>query len=219
MKQLLLISLVLLAACDSPTVPERSLLEVYDFRLLTPAPEVIRWPVGSTVSFFAAQDADATLSQWLSAAVTHSVQVWNTAAIYREVKLQQVERAEEADVVVQYTSTTSPVSSSNCAPGGGSAYTTFCLDSTGVHLEIFPLVSNGGGHVKYLVTVRTIIGLDQALVQRLVTHEIGHTLGLAQHSRKPTDLMFNGALQTDVPSAGDRATLQVLYHTAPDITP
>jgi predicted Zn-dependent protease len=218
MKKLLL-ACALVAACDSPTVPERSLFEVYEFRLLTPAPKVMRWPLGSTVRVFAAQDVDAARTQWLDAAVAHSVDVWNTAAIYREVQLEQVARAEDADVVVVYTSSTSPVNSSNCAPGGGSAYTTFCLDSTGQHLAVFPLVGTGGGDVKFLVTVRTIIGLDQAMVQRLVTHEIGHTLGIARHSPKPTDLMYTGTLQTDLPSAGDRATLQVLYHTQADITP
>lgn len=34
-----------LVACDSPTVPERLLTEVYDYRLLTPAPLVLRWPI------------------------------------------------------------------------------------------------------------------------------------------------------------------------------
>lgn len=219
MKKLFLLLCVALAACDSPTVPERSLFDVYDYRLLTPNPVVLRWPIATTVRVFAAQDTDATRTQWLRAAVAHSASVWNTAAVYREVQLEQVSRVDDADVVVQFTTTNSPVSTSNCAPGGGLAYTTFCLDDTGEHLAVFPLIGGGSGHVKFLVTVRTVIGLDQASVQRLVAHEIGHTLGIAQHSLKPTDLMYTGVLQRDVPSPGDRATLQVLYHTRADITP
>lgn len=209
----------LLAACDSPTVPERLLRDIYDFRLITPEPVVLRWPVGSRVRVFIANDADATRKQWLQTGLAHAVSTWNAAAIYGEVQIEEVGSVQEADAVVVYNTTTNPVDASGCVPSGGLAFTTFCLGPNGEHLAPFPLRDGGNGRVKFLVTIRSTSGTDEATVRRLLTHEIGHVLGIAQHSPKPTDLMFAGTLNRDDPSPADRATLQVLYHTAADITP
>lgn len=218
MRKLVLLACAL-AACDSPTVPERFLRDVYDFRLLTPSAKVLRWPVGTTVRVFVTNDVDATRTQWLENGLAHAITAWDDAAIYGEVKLAEVKSVAEADVVVAYSSATYPVETSNCVPGGGFAYTTFCLASGGTQLAVFPLRDGSGGKVKFVVTIRTTAAVDEATVRRLLTHEIGHALGIAQHSPKPTDLMYAGTLARDDPSPADRATLQVLYHSAVDITP
>jgi predicted Zn-dependent protease len=49
-----------------------------------------------------------------------------------------------------------------------------------------------------------------------LTHEIGHTLGLLQHSTEPTDLMA-AQPTARAPSTRDRMTAEVLYHTVPTI--
>jgi len=206
-------------ACDSPTVPERFLRDVYDFRALTPAPAVLRWPVGTTIRVFVVADADATRTQWLHAAVTHGATVWNDAAIYGEVKLEAVTSVQEADAVVAYNFSTSPVDASGCVPSGGLAFTTFCLAPGGERLAVFPLRDGSASNVKFLVTVRSTAVIDEFSARRLVAHELGHVLGIAQHSPKPTDLMYAGTLNREDPSPADRATLQVLYHTRADITP
>ena len=219
-KQLVLLMLCAAAACDSPTVPERFLRDVYDFRLITPAPQVLRWPTGTTVRVFTVSDANATSDQYLQDAVPHGVEVWNTAALYGEVELEQVDDVASADVVVMYSLSTSPLDLSGCPPGGGNAYTTFCLTPDNEHLREFPLSGGGTSSVKFVVTVRTTSATDATTVRRLVAHELGHVLGIAQHSPKQTDLMWGGvALQRDDASPADRATLQVLYHTKADITP
>ena len=220
MKRLLFLLCPLASACDSPTVPERFLRDVYDFRLNTPAPSVLRWPNGTTVKVFDVADADATITQYLGAAVTHGIQVWNAAALYGEVKLERTDQIENADVVVEYSLTTSPLDLSGCPPGGGFAYTTFCLTADSEHLRVFPLTSGGTSRVKFVVTVRTTSATDAATVRKLVAHELGHVLGIAQHSPKQTDLMWGGTtLNREDASPADRATLQVLYHTVADITP
>lgn len=210
---------LLLAACDSPTVPERFLRDVYDFRLITPVPQVLRWPVSSTVRVFVTNDADGTRMQWLENGLANAVSVWNAAALYNEVKLSEVRSLQDADVVVGYNTTPYPVDASGCVPGGGLAYTTFCRAPGNGHLAPFPLRDGGGGRVKFLVTIRSTSAIDEVTVRRLLTHEIGHVLGIGQHSPKPTDLMYAGTLNRDDPSPADRATLQVLYHTVADITP
>lgn len=214
-----LASALLLAACDSPTVPERLLREVYDYRLLTPQPKVFRWPTGSTVRLYVMPDNDAARTAALEAAVAAAIPGWNAAALYGEVRLETTTDVANADVVVLYSATAAPVDVSSCSPGGGFAYTTFCLDqSNPARLAIFPL-RTGGGNVKMLLTIRTTNILDAAQVRRLVAHELGHVLGISQHSSRPTDLMFPDPTATSLPSSRDRATLQVLYHTRPDITP
>lgn len=219
MKKLLLIACVFAAACDSPTVPERFLRDVYDFRLTTPEPLVLRWPAGSTVKLFVVDDADATRTRYLRAGAEHGIRVWNSAALYGEVKLVETTTLSDADVVVQYSLSESAVDLSACPPGGGLAYTTFCLTDDEAHLRPFPLTSGGDSGVKFVLTVRSLSSTDEVTVRRLVSHELGHVLGIAQHSLKLTDLMYGGTLNRDEPSAADRHTLQVLYHTDADITP
>jgi hypothetical protein len=209
-----------LAACDSPTVPQRLLTEVYDYRLLTPAPRVLRWPLSTTVRVYVAPGIDAAHTAALEAALENGVNVWNASALYREVRFERTSDLEQADAVLIFSNMLQPVDVSNCSPGGGLAYTTFCLDpQDNTHLAVFPIRNGGGGKVKFLVTVRDQAVLDVESVRRLVAHELGHVLGIAQHSQRPTDLLYVGELTRDEPSPADRATLQVLYHTRPDITP
>lgn len=220
MKKTILVVCGLLAACDSPTVPERFLRDVYDFRLLTPEPVTFRWQTNSTVSFFVVDDPGAAeRTQHLREAVAHGIDVWNTATLYGEVELVAAGSIDDADVVVEYSHVTSPLELSNCTPSGGLAVTTFCLTDDGSNLRPFPFANGGTSKAKFVLTVRVTPQTGALDVRRLVTHEMGHVLGIGQHSGKQTDLMFGGVLSRDDPSPADRATLQVLYHTTPDITP
>lgn len=216
----LLLVAVVVGACDSPTVPERLLTEVYDYRLLTPQPLVLRWPIGSTVRVYLEPHTDPAHTAALQSALDNGIAVWNAAALYGEVELAQTDQLEDADAVLIYSTVLQPVDVANCAPGGGLAYTTFCLDpQDGSRLAVFPIRTSGGGKVKFLVTVRTQATLDAESVRRLVAHELGHVLGIAQHSKRQTDLLYPGPITRAEPSPADRATLQVLYHTRADITP
>jgi predicted Zn-dependent protease len=218
MKKLVLLVVLAGAACDSVTVPARPSHQVYDYRLLTPAPRVLRWPIGSTARVYAAPDVDAARTAQLQAALQQAIAVWNAAALYGEVQLQQTTDVANADAVLLFSSTSPPVNLSGCPRGSGLAITTFCLDAQDQNrLALLPLQS-GGGRVKFLVTVSSVV-TDEELVRRLVTHELGHVLGIGQHSPNSSDLMYGNTLTTGIPSAADRATLQLLYHTQTDIMP
>lgn len=222
-KRLLPCLLLLLAACDSPTVPQRLLTEVYDYRLLTPQPRVLRWPLGTTVRVYVEPDPSPAATAALEAGLDNAISVWNAAALYREVRLERTTTLEQADAVLIFSNNLQPVEVNDCQPGGGLAYTTFCIDPDDpTRLAVFPLRNSANeGRVKFLVTIRSQAELDAEYVRLLVAHEMGHVLGIAQHSNRQTDLMFSIPVSTIAPqpSAADRATLQVLYHTRADIMP
>lgn len=219
MKNFLLAAAMVLWGCDAATVPERPRSDVYDFHLFTTRAEVLRWPVGSVVRVLVVSDVDEARMKILSDAVNHAIDVWNNAVLYGEVVLQRKSSLRDADVVVQYSEAQSPLDFTGCQPGGALAFTTFCLAADGKHLRAFPINAGGDSRVKFVVTVRTTSATDPLRVRRLVAHEMGHVLGLAQHSPNPAHLMYGSTLSTDEPQLADRATLQVLYHTDVDITP
>lgn len=210
----------LAAACDSPTVPERQFQDVYDFRIKS-VNKTLHWPLGSNVRVYVVGGSTNDPNGWLSSAVDHAASVWNAAALYGEFHLQQVKSVNEADAVVQFSLVQSPIDVSACLPSGPDAVTTFCLSAQqSDRLYVFPLKDGGTSNVKFVVSIRQTAAVDQETTWRLVTHEIGHVLGIAAHSPLATDLMFGGSplLRSD-PNSRDRATLEVLYHTKADITP
>jgi predicted Zn-dependent protease len=207
------------AACDSATVPERESAEVYDFRLLTNPPSVLRWPTGSTVRIYAHQGSDVARADELNDALRHAVRAWNESVRFGEYRVVVSNILEAADAVVMWSTDVAPVETANCIPSGGRAFTTFCLDESGERLEPFPIPGMNSSSVRFLVTVRTSETGDAAHVRSLVTHEIGHVLGIAQHSPNVADLMYDGQLLRDAPNVRDRATIQVLYHATADILP
>lgn len=209
----------ILAACDSATVPERTAVEVYDFRLLTIPPSVLRWPTGSTVRVYVHEGDDVARAYELNDALRHAVRVWNESVRFGEYRFVVSNALEASDVVVMWSADLPPVETSECSPSGGRAYTTFCLDDSGERLAPFPIPGMNSSSVRFLVTVRTSEAGDAARVRSLVAHELGHVLGIAQHSPNTTDLMYAGDLLRDAPNVRDRATVQVLYHAAPDILP
>ncbi|HEY0810218.1 MAG TPA: hypothetical protein VGD49_08655 [Longimicrobiales bacterium] len=218
MKKLFALTLVLLA-CESPTIPDRIAQDVYRYELPTPALRVLRWPVGKVVNVYVVGHTDAARTEALHAALSNAIEVWNAAVLFGEVQLRETSNVNEADALLNFSGTLLPVSVSDCPPGGSAAYTTFCLTVDQEHLKVFPLSGNDIGQVKFIVTVRTVTPLVPADVTRLVAHEMGHVLGLAQHSPLSTDLMHELAAVATRPTPRDRATLQALYHTPAEITP
>lgn len=218
---LLGVAAILAGGCESATVPARDAVSLYDFRLVAGADSlVLRWPVGSTIRVYVNRGADQDRFNSLRSAFTSAAEVWQSAALYREYLLTEVNSPENADAVLAWSGDLLPVQVTDCPPGGSRAYTTFCLDDSGKHLRPFPLAEGDRiGSVRFLLTVRNTEGGVQTRVDALVAHEVGHLLGIAQHSKVQTDLMYADQTNMAVPNARDRATVQVLYHTQPDITP
>ncbi len=71
------------------------------------------------------------------------------------------------------------------------------------------------------INIEIIGGSDdsiQACLRRVAAHELGHSLGLFQHSPDPKDLMYTFPA-VDAPSARDANTVITLYSMARDMVP
>lgn len=81
-------------------------------------------------------------------------------------------------------------------------------------------------HKKVILPVRVYVqnkfpvdqDSTQACLDLTTAHELGHTLGLFQHSPDSADLMYADP-QVDAPSAADASTVLFLYHYLPKLVP
>ena len=215
--------LLAICACEPVTVPAHEPRDVYDFRLVVGADSlVLRWPNGSRIRIYQQPVADANLNVLMRSALLHAIREWEAATLFADFRLEPVSMPEQADVILLWSGSGQPlpVDVSNCPPGGANAYTTFCLTRLEDRLQPFPLSAAGGSsNVRFLVSLRASEAGSAQRVNALVTHELGHVLGLARHSPSSTDLMFSDPGLRSETNARDRATLQILYRTRPDIVP
>ncbi|CAN5892579.1 hypothetical protein BH23GEM9_BH23GEM9_02260 [soil metagenome] len=213
-----------LASCDAPTMPGHGLSDVYDFRLLTEPRLVLRWPTGTTVRVYVAGGSGERASL-LEAATDEGARVWNEEALYGEYLLVRTGDITEADAVIRWSDDLPPVDTEACQPLIVRAVTTFCLtdpDPARARLQVFPLLpphQAAQSNVRMLVTILGTQSLQPERVHRLVAHELGHVLGIGQHSLDARDLMYGGEPGRADPSQRDAATMRVMYHTRPHLTP
>lgn len=213
--------LLLLAGCEGAALPARRTESVYDFKLATTPPSVLRWSTGATVRVYVESAAAAERSR-LTSALDAAMAEWNRHALYGEYRLVRSGSIADADVVLRWLDQGSQLDFSACEPAGARAVTTFCLtdpDPAAAELQTFPLADGTATEVRMVVSVLTSQQTIAGRVESLVTHELGHALGLAQHSDDERDLMGESQLTRTTLSARDIATIQTLYHTRPDVVP
>jgi predicted Zn-dependent protease len=158
----------------------------------------------------------------LGPAVDAGARKWESQLFYREVSLRRTESVADADVVVHYDVTPPLVDS----PAGcdrpfiqAAAATFFCPTDDFAGLETLPLTGGATpGHVKMEVIVVASRIADQAQLDRVVAHEIGHVFGIGGHSGDPADLMYP-APEVDAPSAADGRSLRYALHQPGAVTP
>lgn len=207
-----------LAACDAPTVAPRT--DLYDVTSSTFDGVIVRWPVSSTIRVHVVDEVAG--GGLLSSAAARGATAWNGAVLFGEYRLVLVEQPGDADVVLAWSDVPLPVDTSECPPDlGRGGVTRFCPDQAGNGLLPYPLlpgVDPGSGTVRMVVLISAEQRQNATRVRRIVAHELGHVLGILEHSAEASDLMF-GDPQTASPARRDRAAVQVLYHTPADIVP
>ena len=197
-------AIALAAATCTPTEPDRS--DIYGFRL-EPQNLVFRWPTGRLPVRYFAQNLGS-----FPDFVREGITLWESQFLYGEFQGALVSDSSQADVVVTLQGGTPPTAAPNDDPPLPA-----CDGATAT-----PLADPAHLAGPIVIRVRwfnTFAPTDVVnCLARVTAHEIGHSLGLLQHSSENQDLMFATPTVT-TPSTRDRSTVQTLYHTTPDILP
>lgn len=217
---LTLLALLPMLACEGPTVPPNTPADIYDFRLQTTPPEVLRWPSGSRIAVHAA-DVAGSRAGVLANGLAGGAAIWNRHALYGEYELETVSSVRAADVLLQWSDEPSLVDMTDCPSVVAIAVTTFCRAADDdARLHVFPLLPPvDDSSVRFVITILGTLATDTVAVEKLIIHELGHALGIGQHSPNPQDMMAQGLPVRRTLSLRDIATIQVLYHTRPHMTP
>ncbi len=144
--------------------------------------------------------------------VRNGLSVWQDQFLYGEFRAVVVADSTAADVIVRWQDTVPadvPPDTTG-ALGACDGVTTYVLDST--------KTMTGPEHVALRVRLGYTLPQIAECFRRVVTHELGHSLGILSHSPATTDLMY-GTPAIETPTERDRNTAQVLYHTPPTIFP
>ncbi|MBI1966991.1 MAG: matrixin family metalloprotease [Gemmatimonadetes bacterium] len=198
-------ALAVLLACGEPAAPPRINTYAFDFN-----GDVFHWPAARLpVRFYADQRGH------MRALVDRALQAWESQFLYGEFRGVLVPDSTDADVIVLWADSVPP----DVPPDTGtpvfacSGVTTFSFDGTGTAIA-GPLHAEVGVRIGQSYSDAQIA----ACVRRIAIHEVGHTLGLFGHSPYRGDVMW--AQDTvSLPSQSDRLTVEVLYHTIPNIAP
>ena len=202
-----------LLSCADIAAPSRNI--AYEWRQIVPT------PTGpDTLSFHWPQSrlpvriwTDDTLN--LPAHVQHGIDQWEAAFLYGEFRAVVVSDSSVADVIV---------TSGIATPKGGFSVTRLesflapeCQGATDVELaasgrEILPPIRV---HVDPRFDPSSP-GVD-ACMALTTTHELGHSLGIFDHSTDLQDIMHADPVVTNL-SPRDRATAELAYHTEPTLT-
>ncbi len=209
MKRWLGVVAVALVACTVPDVPEHS--GGYGFDSVGDGTGLVFHWTGDRLPVRFWVDPRGNMS----ALVQNAIDVWQNQFMYGEFTGVIVSDSAHADVQIVWADSAAPPATPDPGPpvkacggetqndsiSGGRIY-------GALHSSISLLTLSGA-----------TAGQVEACVRRTVIHEMGHSLGiLNDNAPDSTDIMYFTPL-VPVPSAADRTTMQVLYHTAPTLLP
>jgi hypothetical protein len=198
---------VTLLACSDIAEPLRD--DFYEWRIFAPSPTggtdtlSFHWdPALLPVRVWAENTGD--LPQHMSRAID----IWESAYLYREFQAVLVADSTGADVIVRGTpapklrATSTRLHSMLAPECNGETDIDVPLDHRQLLLPIRIFIDFGSDP--------TVPGVADCLALTSI-HELGHALGIFEHSPNPTDIMYISPT-VDLPSALDRQTAEVIYH-------
>ena len=212
------VTALLIGACSDLASPTRS--NAYDWRLIVAfdslGPQLdtlsFHWPRSRLPVRIWVEDAGGLPDE-----VAHGIEEWKAGFLYGEWDARVTSDSLNADVIVRLAPPPPP-GPKPVAGRIGSMLLPECdgatdLDTVATRFElkiplrvyVNPLVASNDPNLARCLRVTT-------------AHELGHSLGIFQHSPDANDLMFT-APAVDALSHRDINTAQTLYHFPPDMVP
>ena len=147
--------------------------------------------------------------------MSRAIDIWQSVFLYREFRAVLVSDSLAADVIVL-----------------GSAAPKFRRAGTRLHRMLAPECSGATDiitspdHRQLVLPIHIFLdfGFDPSLpgvadcLALTSIHELGHALGIFEHSPNPTDIMFLDPVVA-LPSDRDRQTAEVVYHVPSTLEP
>ena len=197
-------------ACGDIAPPVRDEDDVFEWRAEVPA---IPGPGLDTLSFHWTSD-ELPVRVWVEDAfglpehMARAIDVWESAFLYGEFDATLVSDSATADVIVRGGSADDNLQRLRVH----SAFRPECAGETQFDLDV-------AAH-ELRLPMRVFLdprflpddsGLEPCMALTSI-HELGHVLGIFNHSGDPDDIMFGNPV-VDLPSDRDRGTAEAAYHT------
>lgn len=210
----LVAALLFAAACTDAAAP-RVDPPAYDPTQLSGG-LLYRWPTGTTIAIYV-DPTSIGAGVDLSGATSAGMAAWKAALDGNQFAFRTAATAADADVIVHVSAAPRLVGLAGCAepPAFAGGVTFFCpaRDSA----LTLPLVGGPGtGRVKLDIAINPAATNATNTLRALVTHELGHAVGIGGHSTDALDVMF-AQPAVSVPSNRDITTLRWLVRQAIDL--
>lgn len=201
-----------LAACTDIISPPR--VDPYEYRLFEPDgeelfPAAFRWPRSALPVKIWIAEGDP-----LRPALVRAIDQWQDLFLYGEFRAELVGNAADADILVRNEVPPALLRAATRLD----ALAPECRGAT----DFDPVLADGELTLPFEIFVWSRIGPDGANLatcyEITVLHELGHALGLFQHSANPDDLMFGDPVRNGF-SERDRATAEASYHLPATVVP
>ncbi len=196
---------MLAAACSEPAAP-RVDPPAYDPTQLSGV--LYRWPTGRTIAVYTDPTGVGTGAD-LTSTVRLALTTWKQALGGSEFAFRVAATPADADVIVHASAAPRLVGLAGCTePPAFAAGVTFLCPGRDTALTL-PLLTGPTGRVKVDIAVNVATASAANPLSALVTHELGHAVGIGGHSPIAGDVMYPSP-STSTPSSRDITTLRWL---------
>ena len=206
----LVFAVLVVGACEEPAAPGRG--NVYSYAdTLDSSPLVFHWPETSLpVRYYAPAEGG------LADITGRALEMWQAQFLYGEFRSALWSDSNTADIILNFSAGPPPP-----AEPDTTSLVNACQGMTA------PLVDPATSTLErpMRVTLSWFTGhapeAIAACLERVVAHELGHTMGLfnAEHAGTNSSDLMASPPRVYQPSDRDRSTVEVLYHTPPTIRP